>query len=267
MQTSLLDYYSEARHYKLKKSTEQNKNNVNSEKSSENQIQLYFREIMKKYGEKNLFEKYAISINIIMNKDIITEDKDFLQEICKSLIDWLLIEKRTLEKTLLELNNNLNIYININVFIGLLINIINLLELSNITIKYLIKNQFIQNLFVLYNFLKCYLIPNFIIVNPSYEKISLQFLIKKIEKILSKWKKQKECFELSQKILDFFGKKKTSLLGKKKLRDNSSEEDLANSSTESVENDARDKNNKRVKFEINQNAIYYYNQNDKIASY
>ena len=178
----------------------------------------------------------------------------------------LIKEKQNLEKKIFILNNNLNIiYININIFIGLLINIINLLETSNVTINYLIKNKFIQKLNSIYTFLKSYLIPNFININPTYKDISLKFITKKFEKILSKWKKQKDCYELSQKIYDFFGKKKSSFLGKKKLRDNSSDEEFNNSTMESVETFAKDKNDKKVKFDMEQNEIYYYNQNEKIS--
>ena len=264
MQTSLLDYYSYTRLYQLQNVLEEKANDLNNINPKEKEMNSYFKDIIKKLEEKNLYEKYAASINLIMNKDKIELNKALLDEVYLSLINWLTIEKNNLEKNIL-LNNNLNIYININIFIGLLINIINFLETSNITINYLIKNKFIQKLNSIYTFLKSYLIPNFININPTYKNISLKFLTKKFEKILSKWKKQKDCYELSQKIFDFFGNKKSSFLGKKKLRDNSSDEEFNNSTMESLETFAKDKNDKKVEFDIGQNETYYYNQNEKIA--
>ena len=214
MQTSLLDYYSYSRFYQLQKVLEEKVNDINLTNPIGKELNSYFEDIIKKSEEKNLYEKYATSINLIMNKDKIELNKDAFEEMNMSLINWLIIEKNNLEK-ILVLNNNLNIYININIFIGLLINIINFLETSNLTINYLIKNKFIQKLNSIYTFLKSYLIPNFININPTYKDISLKFITKKFEKILSKWKKQKDCYELSQKIYDFFGKKKSSFLGKK----------------------------------------------------
>ncbi len=264
MQTSLLDFYSYTRFYQLQNDLEGKTNNVSISNPKGKEIYSYLEDIIKKSEEKNLYEKYAISINLIMNKDQMELNKDLSEEMYMSLINWITIEKNNLEKNLL-LNKNLNIYININIFIGLLINIINLLETSNVTINYLIKNKFIQKLNSIYTFLKSYLIPNFININPTYKDISLKFITKKFEKILSKWKKQKDCYELSQKIYDFFGKKKSSFLGKKKLRDNSSDEEFNNSTMESVETFAKDKNDKKVKFDMEQNEIYYYNQNEKIS--
>ena len=264
MQTSLLDYYSYSRFYQLQKVLEEKVNDISLTNPIGKEMNSYFKDIIKKSEEKNLYEKYATSINLIMNKDKIELNKDAFEEMNMSLINWLIIEKNNLEK-ILVLNNNLNIYININIFIGLLINIINFLETSNLTINYLIKNKFIQKLNSIYTFLKCYLIPNFININPTYKNISLKFLTKKFEKILSKWKKQKDCYELSQKIFDFFGNKKSSFLGKKKLRDNSSDEEFNNSTMESVETFAKDKNDKKVKFDMDQNETYYYNQDEKIA--
>ena len=58
---------------------------------------------------------------------------------------------------------------------------------------------------------------------------------------------------MSQKIFDFFGNKKSSFLGKKKLRDNSSDEEFNNSTMESVETCAKEKNDKKVKFDMDQN--------------
>lgn len=266
MQTSLLKYYSYTRSNDLNAINSPKIESLTKENTTEKEKYDYIQEALEIYKNKNLYEKYAISINIIMNKELITQDKDILQELCKSLIEWTVVEKNNLEKLIFELNNNLNIYININIFIGLLINLINLLEISNITINNLIKNQFIKKLNILFNFLKCCLIPNFININPKYKEVSLKFLIKKFEKILSKWKKQADCYELSQKIIDFFGKRKSSLLGKKKLRENTNDDDINNSSTESGENFIKDLNNKKVEFDLHENETYYYDQNDIVSS-
>lgn len=236
-------------------------------KEKENDISNCIKESIRRFERKNLYEKYIISIYIILNKEEIKKNRNCLKDINIVFIRALIEEKKNLEKKIFVLNNNLNsIYININIFIGLLINLINLLEISNITINNLIKNQFIKKLNILFNFLKCCLIPNFININPKYKEVSLKFLIKKFEKILSKWKKQADCYELSQKIIDFFGKRKSSLLGKKKLRENTNDDDINNSSTESGENFIKDLNNKKVEFDLHENETYYYDQNDIVSS-
>ena len=289
MQTSLTDFYPTI-HSELLRTTSKIKTNTNElslEEKESNYTKAIFREKFEKYipkkdtekeinnflettKEKNLYEKYIASVYFILTKEKIKVKKNLVKEININLINWLIKEKNNLEKIIESLNkNNLNsIYININIFIGLLINIINLLEIfgiKNFTKSILIKNNFKTKLNDINNFLKNYIIPNFINKNPLYNTISLNFLFKKIEKILSKLKKQEECYELGKKIYDIFENKKNNILGRKKLRENdtnnSNDEEDINSTNESIE----DKKNKKVKFELNKNIVYYYDQDEIIC--
>ena len=289
METSILDCYSSANSdlFKTSSKVKIDINELSLEEEELNYTQIIFRDKFEKYipkkhtekeinsflattKEKNLYEKYIASVYFILNKEKIKDKKNLMKEINISLINWLTKEKNNLEKIIESLNkNNLNsIYININIFIGLLINIINLLEIfgiKNFTKSILIKNNFKTKLNDINIFLKNYVIPNFINTNPIYNTISLNFLFKKIEKILLKLKKQEECYELGKKIYDIIKVKKNNILGRKKLRENdinsSNDEDDLNSTNESSE----DKKNKKVKFDLDKNVVYYFDQNEIIC--
>jgi len=235
------------------------------------EVNKYIIDTMKKSEEKSLSEKYIFSIYIILNKEKITRNENIIQEMHINLVDWLIKEKNQLEQLIL-LNNSLNIYININIFIGLLINIINLFEFfstKTFTKTCLFKNGYNQKLNDIYTFLKCYLIPNFLNINPRYNKISLEFLFKKIENILLKWKNQEECFELSKKICELLANNNKNYLGKKTLRESGSnltDDELYNSTIESTESRDKDKTIKRVRFAMDKNETIFYDQNEAIAS-
>jgi len=290
MQASLLDSYSsdDSALFRVSSKEKININELSLEEEELNCTKVIFREKFEKYipkidtekemisflettEERNLYEKYIASIYFNLNKKEIKDKKNLMKEININLINWLTKEKNNLDKFIIESlgKNNLNsIYININIFIGLLINFINLLEIfgiKNFTKSILIKNNFKTKLNDINNFLKNYLIPNFIKTNPKYNTMSLNFLLKKIEKILSKLKKQEECYELGKKIYDIIKVKKNNILGRKTLRENdissSNDENDMNSTNESSE----DKKNKKVTFDLNKNVVYYFDQNEIIC--
>ena len=251
MQTSLLDFYSYTRFYQLQNDLEGKTNNISISNPKGKEIYSYLEDIIKKSEEKNLYEKYATSINLIMNKDQMELNKDLSEEMYMSLINWITIEKNNLEKNLL-LNKNLNIYININIFIGFLINIISIFEIFDI--KNFVKNNFKSKLNDIYIFLKNYLILNFIYPNPIYANISLDFLLKKIESLLLKIKAQEECYLLSQDIFKFLKNENEKFLSKKRMR----------GSSQSKKN-TKNKKNKRVSFDLNKNVIHIFNKDEIIA--
>ena len=260
MQTSLLDYYKYA-HINLMTNYI---NKLNVPKCSKNEISIkeeertdidknlndFIKEVLKKLREANLYQKYSVSIFLVLNKERIENNENLLKEIKISFINALFDEKNKLEKTLV-LNKNLNsILININIFIGLLINIINLLETFGIKS---FSQNLVNNLNDIFIFLKNNLIPNFISLNPFYKNISLDFLLKKIEKLLSKLKIKEECYQLSRNILNFLGNEKTKFLSKKMKRDN------LNNIDEIIDI------NKIVKFDLDKNIIYRYDQDEIIS--
>lgn len=262
MQTSLLDYYN----YEHINIMTNYINNLKVPKHSKNEISLkeeeisdiernyndYIKETIKKLRENNLYEKYSISIYIVINKERIKNNENLLKDIKISFVNALYEEKKNLEKTFLVLNNNLNsiILININIFIGLLINIINLFETFGI--KSFSQNS-VNKLNDIFIFLKNYLIPNFISLNPLYKNISLDFLLKKIEKLLSKLKIKEECYQLSRNILNYLGNEKAKFLSKKKKRENQ------NNLDEIIDI------NKKVKFDLDKNIIYEYDKDEIIS--
>ena len=222
-------------------------------KEKENDMSHCIKESMRKLERKNLYEKYITSIYIILNKEEIRKNRNLLKEINMVFIRALIKEKQNLEKKIFVLNNNLNsIYININIFIGLLINIISIFEIFDI--KNFVKNNFKSKLNDTYIFLKNYLIPNFIYPNPIYANISLDFLLKKIESLLLKIKAQEECYLLSQDIFNFLKNENEKFLSKKRMR----------GSSQSKKN-TKNKKNKRVSFDLNKNVIHIFNKDEIIA--
>ena len=222
-------------------------------KEKENDMSHCIKESMRKLERKNLYEKYITSIYIILNKEEIRKNRNLLRGINMVFIRALIKEKQNLEKTIFALNNNLNsIYININIFIGLLINIISIFEIFDI--KNFVKNNFKPKLNDIYIFLKNYLIPNFIYPNPIYANISLDFLLKKIESLLLKIKAQEECYLLSQDIFNFLKNENEKFLSKKRMR----------GSSQSKKN-TKNKKNKRVSFDLNKNVIHIFNKDEIIA--
>ena len=261
MQSSLLDYFSYAHttliannieKLEMPKCTKEEIRLKEEEKINiENNMNHYIKESIKNLEEKNIYEKYRISIYIIINKERIKNNRNLLEKIIISFIGALYEEKIKLEKIILVLNNNLNsILININIFIGLLINIIKLLEIFGI------KNfskKLVNKLNDIFIFLKYYLIPNFISLNPFYKNISLDFLLKKIENLFTQLKTQEECYQLSQTILNFLGNKQAKFLSKKTKRDNiNSEQGITYS-------------NKKVKFDLDKIVIYKYDKDEIIS--
>ena len=164
------------------------------------EIHKFILETMKKEDEMDLNEKYIFSIYLSMNRHLLTKEikKDILEEeFHLVLINWLVEEKHLVEDEINENKNNINSFI---IYLGLLINIISILEILPIKTSDLSEFKLYKKLFKINKFVKLNI--NLII------NISLAFFINKIETILKKWETQLNCLYLAKKINKFLKNKK-----------------------------------------------------------
>ena len=121
---------------------------------SKKEIHKYILNTMKNEDEMNLDDKYIFSIYLALNKHLLTKKikKDIMEEeFHLMLMNWLIQEKKFVEEELKENPNNIYYF---NIFIGLLINIISILEILHIKIKDLLEFYFCKKLFKIYKFVK-----------------------------------------------------------------------------------------------------------------
>ena len=244
-------------------------------KETKKEIHKYIIEQMKKEDELDLNEKYIFSIYIAMNKHLLSKEikKDILEEeFHLTLMKWLMEERKLVAD---EIYENKNIY-NFNIFIGLLINIISLLEILPIKSSDLFEFNLYKKLFKLNKFVQ---------LNKNKNKnISLSFLINKIENILQKWKTQMDCYELAQKIQKFNEKKKEIKFLKKKKKRNEmiirdKEDTEADSSSDRepsmeyklgglfIKNKYKIMKQKKVNFDFNNNQIFFFDKEEKVSTF
>jgi hypothetical protein len=244
-------------------------------KRSKREIHKYILDTMKIEDELDLNERYIFSIYISMNKDLLNKEikKDIMEEeFHVTLMKWLQEEKALVAD---EISENKNIY-NFNIFIGLLINIISLFEILPIKSSDLFEFNLYKKLFKLNKFVKLYKNINI--------NVSLSFLINKIEKILKKWKKKMECYELAQQIQKYNEKKETKFIGKKKKRNEiilkdkeDTEADSCSDRSESPilhklgglfnQNKAHTHKQKKVSFDLENNQILFFDKEEKVSHF
>ena len=218
-------------------------------------ILKYILEIMKKEDIMDLNVKYICSIYLNMNKNLLT--KEIIEEILSqefhlTLMNWLEKEKIIIE----DLNNN-NIY-KYYIFIGLLINIINLYEIFPIKSCELKKYKLYEKLFNINKLIK-------LNINNSFP------FLQSLKNILIKWKKQINCFYLTNTIQNFnFLNKKIKRNNYKTINDKNCNDyeidknETASNSDEKEEFKAKNKNKmnkkkKQVSFNLEKNQIIYFN--------
>ena len=121
---------------------------------SKKEIHKYIINTMKNEDEMNLNDKYIFSIYLALNKHLLTKTikKDIMEEeFHLMLMNWLIEEKKFVEEELKENPNNVYYF---NIFIGLIINIISILEILHIKTKDLLELYFCKKLFKIYKFVK-----------------------------------------------------------------------------------------------------------------
>ena len=248
---------------------------------SKKEIHKYILNTMKNEDEMNLNDKYIFSIYLALNKHLLTKTikKDIMEEeFHLMLINWLIEEKKFVEEELKENPNNVYYF---NIFIGLLINIISILEILHIKTNDLLEFYFCKKLYKIYKFVKLNINLNI--------NVSLFFLIIKIEKILKKWDNQLECYHLAKNIKDYNEKKELMLLGKKTKRnadkDKDKEDTEADSSSDRGESNYdikvgiknknkinknktnKNKTNKKVYFDLENNIKIFYDKDKKVSEH
>ena len=219
------------------------KNNLINIKTKE-EIYKYILEIIKIEDSLSLNEKYICSIMIAMNKYLLT--KEIIENILEEEFHLTLLRWLIKEKTAIEESNSENPYKS-NIYIGLLINIINLYDIFPIKAKDLCEYHFYNELFKLNKLIK-------LKVNNSFP------FLQTLKILLKKWKKQIDCFNLSKTIQNICLLGKKTKLTKKDKKNKKDENDKKDTDADSEEN----RREKKVYFEES-NKIFFY-QKDKSPS-
>lgn len=225
-------------------------------------IHRYILEIIKKEDQMDLNEKYISSICLVMNKHLLTKEiiEDILEEeFHLTLMNWLRKEKKLIQKTIKNNENNENIYYQSNIFIGLLINIVTLFEIFPIKSSELSQFNFYKKLFKLNKFI------NLKLLNHSFP------FLKSLNNLLIKWKNQIDYFNLSKAIQNFIllGKKlkrQTFATTDKNKKNKKDEKDKSETDADSEEKEVSNiknrinKYHKKVIFDLEKNEIFSFDK-------
>jgi len=208
--------------------------------STKSSLAILIQGIKNQKEEFELNYKYIITLFFSLNKKLLSQEMlDYLMEekFHITLMKWLRREKKRIKKAI---KKKVDMTCDLNIFSGLLINILSLNELFQIKTNELIEYKLYDKFFKIIKFLKLYL------------NNSLPFF-NSIEQILKNWKTNIECYNLSTAIHSFLLNKKT----KRSEFDDKHE----------TEQDSEDnKKRKKVKFDFSRNVIIDYNKNDPPAA-